>query len=160
MPQRHSRVAGWFNRVFPGFVGPDLVDEIVVPTVNYYGTETLGNVTYEEVTATATNSANGSVVPEGKIRIILNSSVHHNDTGVNHVCKLGNRQHNAGLVIVWFASAPALVPGDAIFSPRHMILGPRTQIHTSFEVALQAAKKIFLRQAFVEVPIGEYVAGI
>lgn len=158
MVRRHSRVAGWFNRVFPGFVGPDLIDEIVVPMVSYYGTEKLQSMTFIEREGTAASSINSLTVPPGKIWFVPYCSGHHDDTGVSHVATIGVRlTGDSGSIISLVGDKALAVINDKVAVGRAFYVPPLARINFSTSAATAAGKKLFLRFCFAEIPLGETV---
>lgn len=162
----------WMARAFdPAYpsVGPKGLVDVIVPTLDVFGTERLADVQHEDITYTSVGGVQevaSSKVPADRCRYIITAEWWHDNAGSNVATR-------PGIVVSAKPPSPAFPftalqdtstkPGDtAAIGTNHWAIR-RVWIPPNGFFAIQtnipgAGPHIFLRFIYVEVPIGERIA--
>ncbi len=141
----------------------------VRPTIDVFGWDRLSEVVQEQANNTATQTVQGTVVPEGVVRLVVLASVNHRELllattrtlwiEIVHQAQGGLGQVRVGLV------RPLLVPGDGdpgidVPLQRWIVMNPGDRLVGKSAPATGVGIGLNLNQSFVEIPVGEYVPSL
>ncbi len=141
---------------------PGTVDGNILPTIDTFGWSRLGaDVRFEETSATATNRVLGSAVPVDVLRLVLEASVEHGDTLVDHTLWI-DHEHGASSNAIAIQSpfeAIASLAGNPVQVGlmRHVVMREGDRLSGRATPVLGVGLTLRIVITFVEIPIGEYV---
>jgi len=161
MPFRIPSGAGFFTRLYPGFIGPSHVDEIGVFTSPLEGLDKYSRVRCALFTGSSGGAAvDSDAVPAGKQWFIPFASGSHDD-GANSTSQMRLFGFDPdGTKHVGIAQLKNCKALEYATTDRPFLLGPLWKLRASHTSAIAAGKFVTLRFAFLEMPAGEFVPGI
>ena len=136
----------------------DILGE-VRPTIDTFGWERLAGRTEFAAVAVAAPGiiVNGPVTPDGVLRLYLNASVKHTDTGVTHFIWIDLDMRGASAELVGVTNPNVAVPSNVDQSAdRWLLVAPTHRLRARADVATVAGA-LTMSMNFVDLPIGEYV---
>ncbi len=141
---------------------PQTLSEILRPTIDVFGWERLAARTQFAAASVAAPGiiVNGPVTPDGVLRLVLNASVRHTDTGVDHFIWIDLDMRGASAELVGITSPSVAVPPLVDQSTdRWFTIAPTHRFRGRAELATIAGA-LTLSMTFIDLPIGEYVPSL
>lgn len=161
MPTKIPVGRGWFARVFPGFVGPEAVDEIAVFTTPYEGTDRWSGLQATSVTTPgATFLSDSGIVPAEKSWFIPWASGYHDDPAAGAARLTLSVVFPNGFWVGVTSSEVSNAANQVVSAQRAFILPARCLLRCQTSVQIAIASNLVLRFASIEIPAGEYVPGL
>jgi len=146
----------WWSRVFPGWAGPEEVDDVAIATIPIGGAGRYNDLQFEAVGGTAVATLSLAVVGDEVQRWVPYLSAFHLDPALTTHIRIVLRDRGGNEVVV---SGGRDVTEDGHISIRRpLVVQSGWQIRMYMAAAAAAGKSLKLRSYFVETPIGEYVA--
>lgn len=152
----------WLRRVLGIIDKTTLPGEIlgdVRPTMDLFGWDRLAEASSFSASAVAAPGflVNGPITPEGVVRLVLNASVRHTDTGVSMFMFIDKDMRGTSAELVGVTTPYVQLPPNVDASAdRWLTLAPRHRLRGRAEAALVAGA-LTLSFEFIDLPIGEYI---
>ncbi len=145
-----------FSRQFPGWAGPEEVDDVAIATLPLGASGRWNDLRHVGFVLTQQPTVVGTPVPDGLQFWVPFCSAYHDD---------GALTAHLRIVMVNLAGNEVVMSGGAdVTANRHIslrrpiILPEGWHLRVRLSATPAATKKLFLNYYYVETPIGEYVA--
>ncbi len=137
---------------------PQVLGELLRPTIDVFGWDRLTVQEYISTSAAApAASVNTATTPVDVMRLYLNASVRHTDTGVAHQMWIEKIAVGSLLFMGIVNSQPAEIPVGVRFGiDRWIWCEPGTRMRAQSSIALVAGALAF-EVNFIDLPFGEYI---
>lgn len=147
-----------FSRQFPGWAGPEEVDDVAIAVLPLGASGRYNDLQYLTASATASSSTGSPNVPSHFQRWIPWVETYHDDGALTSHLRLVVQDIGGNDVTI---SASASVTADRHISIRRPIILPEGwHVRATLAATTGAGKKLFIKYFYVDMPIGEYVAPI
>jgi len=146
----------WWSRVFPGWAGPEEVDDVAIATIPIGGAGRYEDLQFKAHSAPNSLVVAGTPVPDGFNWWIPWCEGFHDDPALAARMWLSVRDRPANSVSI----TDTLSVGDgAHFGIRRpVVLASGWRIQANLDTTTAPGTDIWLKYFYVQVPIGEYVA--
>ena len=105
---------------------------------------------------TGATTVNGTLAPEGFLRLVLHADVEHNDGAGPHVCWMTKRTQ-ATVTTVGVVSPLSLDDAETNVLPNRLILAAGDRL-VARAATMGAGAILRLTLNFIDLPVGEYIA--
>jgi len=146
----------WWSRVFPGWAGPEEVDDVAIANIPLGGSGRWNDLQYVTLSAVDASSVSLGKVPDDKQWWVPFCGMWHDDTGVttNGWLSLLNRNNNQ----VAISDTVSLFADTRFGIHRSVIVPEGWRLNAQLVTPTALGKSLFIAAFYVEMPIGEYVA--
>jgi len=146
----------WWSRVFPGWAGPEEVDDVAIATLPLGGAGRYNDLQFEGASTTASTSTSLAAVADDFQRWVPFLETFHNDPALTSHLRLVLQDRGGNEVTL---SAGADVTEDRHISIRRpVIVQAGWNLVAYLTTTAGVGKTLKIRSYYVETPIGEYVA--
>lgn len=146
----------WYSRVFPGWAGPEEVDDVAIATLPIGGAGRWNDLQFVQASAVDGKVVNLTAVPENNQWWVPFCAMFHNDPGftTNGWMALVNR---AGKEVA-ISDTSSLFADTRFGIPRAVIVPEGWKLRANIVEPTTLGKSVTIGCFYVETPIGEYVA--
>lgn len=145
-----------FSRQFPGWAGPEEIDDVAIAVMPLGAAGRYNDLQVQNLSATAAAVVVGADAPDNQQRWVAWMSCFHDDTNLtSHIWLCLLNREGAEVAIVGGADVTAQ---RRISIRRPIIIPEGWHVRAKLATAPAAGKKLRLVYYYVDMPIGEYVA--